>query len=73
MRADETGLRLGHVAHQFVRRVPGLRLGLAAEDLQPHAEADRLGPAMAGGHLFGTDSLGTAREKDRYTEALARL
>ena len=40
MGADEPGLRLGHVAHQFMSRVPGLSLGLAAEDLQPHAEAD---------------------------------
>ena len=33
MGADEPSLRLGHVAHQFMRRIPCLGFGLAAEDL----------------------------------------
>ena len=45
--ADKSGLRVGHTGHQRMGRLPGFILGLAADDLQAHAEADVVLAAVA--------------------------
>ena len=56
--ADETGLRLGDVADEFLGGVPGLGFGFTAEDLQAHAEADLAGAVVAGGGVSNAQLVG---------------
>ena len=51
-------LPFGGVAHQLVGRLPGVRLVLAADHLQPHAEADVVFAVMRPSHLPDLGNVG---------------
>ena len=57
MRLHKGLLRFARMAHQLVREVPCFFLGLAADDLQAHAESDCLLAAVFGRHRLDLRAL----------------